>query len=80
MHALRPLAPRLYSIASSQEAVGDEAHLTVALVDYELDRKRRTGAASGFLASLQGDQAGRGSSSKRTSGSGCPPTRRATSS
>ncbi len=55
--ALRPLAPRLYSIASSQEVVGEEAHLTVALVDYELDRKRRMGAASAFLASLQGDQA-----------------------
>ncbi|MDH4165374.1 MAG: assimilatory sulfite reductase (NADPH) flavoprotein subunit [Gammaproteobacteria bacterium] len=55
--ALRPLAPRLYSIASSQEAVGEEAHLAVALVDYELDRKRRLGAASAFLASLQGDQA-----------------------
>lgn len=57
VQALRPLAPRLYSIASSQEAVGEEAHLTVALVDYELERKRRTGAASGFLASLQGEQA-----------------------
>ena len=57
VQALRPLAPRLYSIASSQEAVGDEAHLTVALVDYELDRKRRVGAASTYLASLQGDEA-----------------------
>jgi len=57
VQALRPLAPRLYSIASSQDAVGEEAHLTVALVDYELDRKRRTGAASAFLASLHGDQA-----------------------
>jgi len=57
VQALRPLAPRLYSIASSQEAVVEEAHLTVALVDYELERKRRTGAASGFLASLQGEQA-----------------------
>jgi len=55
--ALRPLVPRLYSIASSQEAVGEEAHLAVALVDYELDRKRRVGAASAFLASLHGDQA-----------------------
>ncbi|MGB7737869.1 MAG: assimilatory sulfite reductase (NADPH) flavoprotein subunit [Steroidobacteraceae bacterium] len=57
VQALRPLAPRLYSIASSQEAVGEEAHLAVALVDYELDRKRRLGAASAFLASLQGEQA-----------------------
>ncbi len=57
VQALRPLAPRLYSIASSQEAVGEEAHLTVALVDYELERKHRVGAASTFLANLQGEQA-----------------------
>ncbi len=57
VQALRPLAPRLYSIASSPEAVGEEAHLTVALVDYELDRRRRMGAASAFLASLEGEQA-----------------------
>lgn len=57
VQALRPLAPRLYSIASSQEAVGEEAHLTVALVDYTLDRKHRVGAASAFLAGLQGDEA-----------------------
>jgi len=57
VQALRPLAPRLYSIASSQEAVGEEAHLTVALVDYTLDRKHRVGAASAYLASLQGDEA-----------------------
>ena len=57
VQALRPLAPRLYSIASSQEAVGEEAHLTVALVDYSLDRKRRVGAASAYLASLQGEEA-----------------------
>ena len=78
VQALRPLAPRLYSIASSQEAVGEEAHLAVALVNYELDRKHRVGAASAFLASLQGEQARRGSSSNRTSASACRPTRRAT--
>lgn len=32
--ALRPLVPRLYSIASSPKAVGDEAHLTVAHIEY----------------------------------------------
>lgn len=57
VQALRPLAPRLYSIASSQEAVGDEAHLTVGVVDYERDGRRRQGAASSFLAGLQGDAA-----------------------
>ena len=57
VQALRPLAPRLYSIASSREAVGDEAHLTVAVIDYELDGERRLGAASGHLAALTGDEA-----------------------
>jgi sulfite reductase (NADPH) flavoprotein alpha-component len=57
VQALRPLAPRLYSIASSQEAVGEEAHLTVAVVDYRLGRHRRHGAASSHLAALQGEQA-----------------------
>ena len=42
---LRPLQPRLYSLASSRSAVGDEAHLTVAPVRYELHgtaaRRRR---------------------------------------
>jgi sulfite reductase (NADPH) flavoprotein alpha-component len=48
--ALRPLTPRLYSIASSRRAVGDEVHLTVAVVDYQRDSERRFGAASRFLA------------------------------
>jgi sulfite reductase (NADPH) flavoprotein alpha-component len=48
--ALRPLAPRLYSIASSRKAVGDEAHLTVGVVDYEAMGTRHVGAASHFLA------------------------------
>jgi sulfite reductase (NADPH) flavoprotein alpha-component len=55
--ALRPLAPRLYSIASSAAAVGEEAHLTVAIVDYEHDGDRRLGAATAHLASLTGDAA-----------------------
>jgi sulfite reductase (NADPH) flavoprotein alpha-component len=57
VQALRPLAPRLYSIASSPEAVGEEAHLTVAVVDYEFGGKRRLGAASAYLAGLQGEPA-----------------------
>jgi sulfite reductase (NADPH) flavoprotein alpha-component len=48
--ALRPLAPRLYSIASSRAAVGDEAHLAVAHVEYEYGRGTRWGAASHWLA------------------------------
>jgi sulfite reductase (NADPH) flavoprotein alpha-component len=54
---LRPLAPRLYSIASSMEAVGEEAHVTVAVVDYELDGQRRLGAASAHLAGLGSEDA-----------------------
>jgi len=50
VNALRPLAPRLYSIASSRKAVGDEAHLTVSLLEYQKDEILRRGVASGFLA------------------------------
>ena len=48
--ALRPLTPRLYSIASSQKSVGTEAHLTVAHVEYEDQGALRWGAASHYLA------------------------------
>lgn len=47
---LRPITPRLYSIASSQQEVGSEAHITVGVVRYEVDGQPRTGGASGFLA------------------------------
>ncbi|GMV31885.1 MAG: putative sulfite reductase [Rhodanobacteraceae bacterium] len=51
--ALRPLTPRLYSIASSQKVVGDEAHLTVAHVAYEAFGSAHWGAASHYLASRE---------------------------
>jgi sulfite reductase (NADPH) flavoprotein alpha-component len=57
VQALRPLAPRLYSIASSPEAVGDEVHVTVAVVEYKHERQRRLGAASAYLAGLTGEAA-----------------------
>lgn len=47
---LRPRTPRLYSIASSQAEVGEEVHITVGVVRYEIDGRPRTGGASGFLA------------------------------
>jgi sulfite reductase (NADPH) flavoprotein alpha-component len=47
---LRPLQPRLYSIASSQAAIGDEAHLTVAPVRYDLHGSPRGGVASTHIA------------------------------
>lgn len=50
LSCLRPLQPRLYSIASSQAAVGDEAHLTVAPVRYQLHGSPRAGVASTQIA------------------------------
>jgi sulfite reductase (NADPH) flavoprotein alpha-component len=47
---LRPLQPRLYSIASSQAVVGEEVHLTVAPVRYTLHGEPRHGVASGQIA------------------------------
>ncbi|MEO1969478.1 MAG: assimilatory sulfite reductase (NADPH) flavoprotein subunit [Sphingomonadaceae bacterium] len=48
--ALRPLQPRLYSLASSLAAAPDEAHVTVAPVRYDLHGDPRSGVASGLLA------------------------------
>jgi sulfite reductase (NADPH) flavoprotein alpha-component len=47
---LRPLQPRLYSLASSQKIVGEEAHITVAPVRYELHGTARGGVASTQIA------------------------------
>jgi len=50
--ALPALTPRLYSIASSQSEVGEEAHLTVALEHTQRDGEHRFGSASHYLAQL----------------------------
>lgn len=56
--ALRPLAPRLYSIASSRARVGEEVHLTVDVLRYQAHGMDRLGSASGYLAALaEGDHA-----------------------
>jgi sulfite reductase (NADPH) flavoprotein alpha-component len=49
---LRKLQPRLYSIASSQKAVGESVHLTVAVVRYQPERSGHLhlGVCSTFLA------------------------------
>ncbi len=49
---LRKLQPRLYSIASSQKAVGESVHLTVAIVRYQPERSGHLhrGVCSTFLA------------------------------
>lgn len=46
LSALRPLAPRYYSIASSRKAMADEAHLLVSAVRYEAHGRARKGVAS----------------------------------
>jgi sulfite reductase (NADPH) flavoprotein alpha-component len=51
---LRKLQPRLYSIASSQKAVGEAVHLTVASVRYESLGRQRKGVCSTFLADRVG--------------------------
>ncbi len=47
---LRQLPPRLYSISSSQENVGEEVHLTVSLVNFERKNRYRAGACSSYLS------------------------------
>lgn len=49
--ALRPLTPRLYSIASSPLlSNGEEIHLTVGIVDYQYEGYHRWGVASYHIA------------------------------
>ena len=48
--SLRPLMPRLYSIASSPKAHPEQVHLTVGAVRYEAHGRLRKGVASTFLA------------------------------
>lgn len=47
---LRPLTPRLYSIASSLAEVESEVHVTVGVVRYDIEGRARAGGASSFLA------------------------------
>lgn len=47
---LRPLPPRLYSIASAPELSEDEIHLTVAVLDYQAFGHAHWGAGSSWLA------------------------------
>ncbi len=47
---LRKLPPRLYSISSSQAAMDDEVHITVAAVRYQSHGRDRAGVASTWLA------------------------------
>lgn len=47
---LRSFPARLYSISSSQAAVGDEVHITVSRVRYSNKGRERSGACSSYLA------------------------------
>ncbi len=51
-HLLMPLLPRFYSIASSQESVGEEVHLTVAELVYETNGYTRRGVCTHYLCRL----------------------------
>ena len=52
---LRPMPPRLYSIASSLAAHAEEVHLTVAVVRYQGNGRARKGVCSSYLAERVGD-------------------------
>ncbi|MEY3829182.1 MAG: hypothetical protein RL636_883 [Verrucomicrobiota bacterium] len=47
---LRKLMPRLYSISSAPSRYPDEIHLTVAVVRYETNGRRREGVCSSYLS------------------------------
>lgn len=49
LQMLRPLAPRLYSIASAPEFTDEEVHLTVSLLSYEAFGRPHWGAGSSWL-------------------------------
>ena len=52
---LRPMPPRLYSIASSLSAHSEKVHLTVAVVRYEGNGRKRKGVCSSYLAERVGE-------------------------
>ena len=52
---LRTMPPRLYSIASSLSAHTEEVHLTVAVVRYEGNGRKRMGVCSSYLAERVGE-------------------------
>ena len=52
---LEPIAPRLYSIASSPEAHSGEVHITVAKNSFAVNNEIKFGLASAFLGQLNGN-------------------------
>ncbi|MFA6916475.1 MAG: sulfite reductase [Parachlamydiales bacterium] len=53
LDTLQPLLPRLYSIASCQEVVGDEVHLTVSHVKYTSRGYQRWGTCTHYLCEAE---------------------------
>lgn len=49
---LMPLLPRFYSIASSQQVVGDEVHLTISRLHYYSNGHERFGVCTYYICSL----------------------------
>lgn len=49
---LLPLLPRFYSISSSCQSVGEEIHITVALLRYETNGHERLGVCTNYLCHL----------------------------
>lgn len=49
---LMPLLPRFYSISSAQSVVGDEVHLTIAMLEYETNQTQRRGVCTHYLCNL----------------------------
>lgn len=47
-----PMLPRFYSIASSQHSVGEEVHLTVALLQYHSNGYQRLGVCTHYLCNV----------------------------
>ncbi|RFM29422.1 diflavin oxidoreductase [Deminuibacter soli] len=50
---LEPIAPRLYSIASSPAAHGNEIHLTVSRCGFDINGEKKYGLCSDFLSQLK---------------------------
>jgi sulfite reductase (NADPH) flavoprotein alpha-component len=50
LEQLSPIVPRLYSIASCQQAHPGEVHICVSVVRYETHGREKKGLASGFIA------------------------------
>lgn len=76
INLLRPLTPRLYSIASSQAEVENEVHVTVGVVRYDVEGRARAGGASSFLADRVEEEAKSAYLSNITITFACPLTRK----